>query len=285
MCTRALLEDAKYPYRTYWLNTSGNDIITDVIHQNNDIRKRCFELLRGQTVRAAVSEFLTWKDLRADSKYAWSLLTFSGYLNPVEYEELPGDTWACELAIPNREIKEVFAIQLARWFSDQNALFDPLTMSDAFWHGDIETAKTQLTRALQCMSYFDSKEAFYHGMMLGLLGAANRYIESNIEYGSGRLDIAIWYRDRAILIELKSITVSDLKKLGIERDYTELDSATAEEKSRICTQLLALKDVALQQIDEQHYVEGFIQRHPDVKTIRCYGIAFCRRWGEIAMEG
>ncbi|MBQ9394967.1 MAG: AAA family ATPase, partial [Proteobacteria bacterium] len=238
MCTRALLDEDDYPYRTYWLNTSGNDIIADVIHQNSDIRRKCLDLLRGQTVRAAVSEFLTWKDLRADSRYAWSLLTFSGYLKPVEYEELPGDTWACELAIPNREVKEVFAIQLARWFSDQNALFDPLTMSDAFWHGDIETAKSQITCALQCMSYFDSKETFYHGLMLGLLGAANRYIESNIEYGSGRLDIAIWYRDRAFLIELKSISLSDLKKLGIEREYTDLDNATDEEKSRIYAQLL-----------------------------------------------
>ena len=58
MCTRALLEDAQYPYRTYWLTTSGNDIIADVIHQNIDIRKKCFDLLRGQAVRAAVSEYL-----------------------------------------------------------------------------------------------------------------------------------------------------------------------------------------------------------------------------------
>ena len=284
MCVRALLEDAQYPYRTYWLNTSGNDIIADVIHQNSDIRRKCLDLLRGQTVRAAVSEFLTWKDLRADSRYAWSLMTFSGYLKPVEYEDLPGDTWACELAIPNREVKEVFAIQLARWFSDQNALFDSLTMSDAFWHGDIETAKTQLSCALQCMSYFDSKEPFYHGLMLGLLGAANRYIESNIEYGTGRLDIAIWYRNRAFLVELKSISFNDLKKLGIEREYNDLDNATDDEKSRIHAQLLALKDVALQQIADRQYVEGFIQRHPDVKTVRCYGVAFCRRWVEIAMK-
>lgn len=61
MCTRALLEDAQYPYRTYWLNTSGNDIIADVIHQNIDIRKKCFDLLRGQAVRAAVSEYLILK--------------------------------------------------------------------------------------------------------------------------------------------------------------------------------------------------------------------------------
>lgn len=284
MCVRALLEEDELPYRTYWLNTSGNDIIADVIHQNSDIRKKCFDLLRGQTVRAAVSEYLTWKDLRADSRYAWSLMTFSGYLKPVEYEDLPGDTWACELTIPNREVKEVFAIQIGRWFSDQNALFDPLTMSDAFWHGDIETAKTQITCALQCMSYFDSKEAFYHGLMLGLLGAANRYIESNIEYGSGRLDIAVWYRDRAFIIELKSITESELKKFNITREYKELDSATDEEKAQINTRLLALKNEALQQMDDRQYAEGFIKRHPDVKTVRCYGIAFCRRWVEIAMK-
>ena len=285
MCVRALLEEDELPYRTYWLNTSGNDIIADVIHQNSDIRKKCFDLLRGQTVRTAVSEYLTWKDLRADSKYAWSLLTFSGYLKPVSAEELPGDTWACELAIPNREVKEVFAIQIGRWFSEQNALFDPLTMSDAFWHGDIATAKTQLTAALQCMSYFDSKESFYHGMMLGLLGAANRYIESNIEYGLGRLDIAVWYRNRAFVIELKFVTESDLKKLDITRAYKDLDSATDEERSRIDTRLLALKDEALQQIEDRQYVEGFIKRHPDVKTVRCYGIAFCRRWVEVAMKG
>ena len=134
------------------------------------------------------------------------------------------------------------------------------------------------------MSYFDSKEAFYHGLMLGLLGAANRYIESNIEYGSGRLDIAVWYRDRAFIIELKSITESELKKFNITREYKELDSATDEEKAQINTRLLALKNEALQQMDDHQYAEGFIKRHPDVKTVRCYGIAFCRRWVEIAMK-
>ena len=285
MCVRALLEDAKYPYRTYWLNTSGNDIIADIIHQNSDIRKKCFDLLRGQTVRAAVSEYLTWKDLRADSKYAWSLLTFSGYLKPVRAEDLPGDSWKCELAIPNREVKEVFAIQIGRWFSDQNPAFDVDELSDAFWDGNVDHAKAHLTCALQCMSYFDSVESFYHGMMLGLLGAANRYIESNLEYGSGRLDIAVRYRDRAFLIELKTVSPSELKKLGITRAYKELDEATDEERSRIDTRLLALKDEALQQIADRQYVDGFIKRHPDVKTVRCYGIAFCRRWVEVAMKG
>ena len=134
------------------------------------------------------------------------------------------------------------------------------------------------------MSYFDSKEAFYHGLMLGLLGAAYRYIEPKIEYGSGRLDIAVWYRDRAFIIELKAVTESELKKINITREYKDLDNATDEEKTRINARLLALKEEALQQIDDQQYVTGFIKRHPDVKTVRCYGIAFCRRWVEIAMK-
>ena len=285
MCTRALLEGCELPYRTYWLNTSGNAVVERVIQQNESIRQKCFELLQGKPIRARVSEFLTWKDLRYDSKNAWSLLTFSGYLKPLSAIDLPGDSWRCELAIPNREVKEVFAIEIGRWFSDQTPTFDVDELSDAFWDGNIACAKAQLTAALQCMSYFDCVESFYHGMMLGLLGAANRYIESNIEYGSGRLDIAIWYRNRAFIIELKSISQDDLTKLSITRDYKDLDAASEDEKSRIRAQLAALKDIALQQIEEKQYAAGFIQRHPEVKTIRCYGVAFCRRWVEIAMKG
>ena len=110
---------------------------------------------------------------------------------------------------------------------------------------------------------------FYHGMMLGLLGAANRYIESNIEYGSGRLDIAAWYRDRAFVIELKSITSSELQKLGILREYKDLDTATDNEKSCIDARSNILKDDALKQFEVRQYAEGFVQRHPDVKMLRC----------------
>ncbi|MBR4986271.1 MAG: AAA family ATPase [Proteobacteria bacterium] len=284
MCTRALLEGDELPYRTYWLNTSGNAVVESVIQQNENIRQKCFELLQGETIRARVSEFLTWMDLRYDSKNAWSLLTFSGYLKPVTAEDLPGDSWKCELAIPNREVKEVFAIEVGRWFSDQNPAFDVDELSDAFWDGNVERAKAQLSAALQCMSYFDSVESFYHGMLLGLLGAANRYIESNIEYGSGRLDIAVRYRDSAFVIELKSVTVSGLNKLGITREYKELDAASDDEKSRIHARLAVLAGEALQQIEDQEYAEGFMQRYPDVKSVRRYGVAFCRRWVEIAMK-
>ncbi|MBQ9395688.1 MAG: AAA family ATPase [Proteobacteria bacterium] len=284
MCTRALLEGNQYPYLCYWANTSGNDVVTDMFRKKPEFRETCLKLIAGERLHETVSEYLTWKDL-SEPRNVWSLLTFSGYLNALEPEPMLYDAWDCELAIPNREVMQIFASEVGRWFMDEAPSFQARKLALAFWDGDISAIHHQITQALDTISCFDSAEAFYHGLMLGLLCAGNPNIESNIEYGSGRLDLAVWRKDRAYILELKSISLSDLKKLHIVREYKELDAATDEEKSRIRAQLLALKDVALQQIDEQHYVEGFMKRHPDVKTVRCYGLAFCRRWVEIAMKG
>ena len=283
MCTRALLEGNRYPYLCYWANTSGNAVVTDMFRQNPEFRETCLKLIAGEHLHETVSEYLTWKDL-SEPRNVWSLLTFSGYLNALEPEPMLYDAWDCELVIPNREVMQIFASEVGRWFMDEAPTFQARKLASAFGDGDIAAIRYQITQALDTISSFDSAEAFYHGMMLGLLCAGNPNIESNIEYGSGRLDLAVWRKDRAYLLELKSISLSDLKKLGIEREYKDLDAATDEEKSRINTQLLALKDVALQQIDEKQYAEGFMKRHPDVKTICCYGIAFCRRWFEVAMK-
>ena len=283
MCTKALLEGNRFPYLCYWANTSGNAVVTDMFHQKPEFREICMRLIAGETLHETVSEYLTWKDL-VEPRHVWSLLTFSGYLNAIDPEPMLYDAWDCELAIPNREVMQIFASEVGRWFMDEAPSLNARNLALSFWDGDIAAIHEQLSLALQTMSCFDSEEAFYHGMMLGLLCAGNPNIESNIEYGSGRLDLAVWRKDRAYILEIKSISSSELKKLGIKREYKELDSATDEEKSRIGAQLFVLKDLALKQIDEKQYVDGFIRRHPDVKTVRCYGIAFCRRWVEIATK-
>ncbi len=60
------------------------------------------------------------------------------------------------------------------------------------------------------------------------------------------------------MIELKSITSSELQKLGILREYKDLDTATDNEKSWIDARLNILKDDALKQIEVRQYAEGFI---------------------------
>ena len=284
MCTRALLEENRFPYLCYWANTSGNAVVSDMFRQKPEFRETCLRLIAGETIHETVSEYLTWKDL-VEPRHVWSLLTFSGYLNALDPEPVLYDAWDCELAIPNREVMQVFASEVSRWFMDEAPSLNARTLARAFWDGDVVAIHDQLKLALDAMSCFDSAEAFYHGLMLGLLCAGNPNIESNIEYGSGRLDLAVWRKERAYILEIKSISLSELKKLGITRAYQDLDVATDDEKSRISTRLAALANEALQQIEDRQYVEGFMQRHPDVKTVRCYGMAFCRRWVEIAMKG
>ena len=284
MCTRALLEGNRFPYLCYWANTSGNDVVTDMFRQKPEFREICMKLIAGESIHECVSEYLTWKDL-VEPRHVWSLLTFSGYLNALDPEPMLYDAWDCELAIPNREVMQIFASEVGRWFMDETPALNVRNLALSFWDGDVAAIHDQLTSALDAMSCFDSAEAFYHGMMLGLLCAGNPNIESNIEYGSGRLDLAVWRKECAYILEVKSISLSELKKLGITRAYKDVEAATDDEKSRICTRLGALANEALQQIDDRKYAEGFMKRHPDVKTVRCYGIAFCRRWVDIAMKG
>ena len=284
MCIRALLEENRFPYLCYWANTSGNAVVTDMFRQKPEFRETCMKLIAGETVHETVSEYLTWKDL-VDPRHVWSLLTFSGYLNALDPEPVLYDAWDTELAIPNREVMQIFATEVSRWFMDEAPSLNARNLAQSFWDGDVTAIHDQLTLALNAMSCFDSAESFYHGMMLGLLCAGNPNIESNIEYGSGRLDLAVWRKDRAYILEIKSITLSEIKKLKIDKTYTDLDLATEDEKSRIYTRLKTLSNEALQQIEDKQYAEGFMKCHPDVKTIRCYGIAFCRRWVEIAVKG
>ena len=283
MCTRALLEGNRYPYLCYWANTSGNTVVTELFRQRPDYRETCLKLIAGETLHETVSEYLTWKDL-SEPRNVWSLLTFSGYLNALDPEPMLYDAWDCELAIPNREVMQIFASEVGRWFMDVAPAFQARKLALAFWDGDIATIHAQISLALDTISCFDSVESFYHGLMLGLLCAGNPNVESNIEYGTGRLDLAVWRKDRAYILELKSVSLSELKKLKITRDYNDLDAATDDEKSRIQARMAVLRDEALKQIDDQQYVAGFMRRHPDVKSVRCYGIAFCRKWVEIGMR-
>ena len=44
------------------------------------------------------------------------MLTFGGYLNALDPEPMLYDAWDCELAIPNREVMQIFAREVGRWF-------------------------------------------------------------------------------------------------------------------------------------------------------------------------
>ena len=67
------------------------------------------------------------------------------------------------------------------------------------------------------VTLFTRPRRFGKATMMSMIKAFFEYridrsnIESNIEYGSGRLDLAVWRKDRVYLLKLKNISLSELR--------------------------------------------------------------------------
>ena len=162
-----------------------------------------------------------------------------------------------KLALPNREVKELFIDLVKEWFAE-TTLADSARINRfcaAFPTGDVSVIQDMLHDYLwDSISVRDTavrtnmKENFYHGMVLGLLRSqGNWLIQSNAELGEGCSDISICTQERiGIVIELKYADNGDL--------------------TVACTE-------ALRQIEDRKYAESLKQR--GMKKIIKYGMAFC----------
>lgn len=161
-----------------------------------------------------------------------------------------------ELALPNREVRELFIDLVKDWF-EATTRADSGSISrfcTAFPAGDADTIQEMLGDYLwDSISVRDTavrrnmKENFYHGMLLGLLQNQDSWlVKSNVETGEGYSDISIQTPERlGIVMELKYA------------DDGNLEKACGE---------------ALRQIEEKKYAEGLKRR--GMKKIIKYGIAF-----------
>ena len=120
-----------------------------------------------------------------------------------------------ELAIPNMEIRAIFTRQIMAMFKADVAKDGQLLkrFCDALQTGDAaEVEKLFVSYLDKTISIRDSfvrkptKENFYHGILLGILGYKNDwYLKSNKESGNGYSDIFIKIEDKGIgiIIEIK----------------------------------------------------------------------------------
>ena len=177
--------NVKYQPTSYWANTSGNEIVMDYIQRGSPKLREEFELLvNGQTITKTIKPELTYREMDdIDNIYSFLLLT--GYLKivkQIDYNEY-------ELIIPNREVLEIYKQSFLTFFSHftrerKNTLYTYLV------EGKTKEANQLLNEILaKSISYYDNKESFYHGFLIGLF---NDYsIQSNKESGNGRFDIQI----------------------------------------------------------------------------------------------
>ena len=232
--------------RAYWVDTSGNDLIKDVLKK---ITKNTIEalerLFNGEGLKQNISGTSDLSKLLSEDEL-WELMLFSGYLT-VE-EKIDHKNYV--LRLPNKEIKELFRDTfLEKYFGRGSKL---LYLMEALTENRIDEYEERLQTSV---SYNDTKkgnEAFYHGLIMGMgLYLEGEYItKSNIESGLGRYDFVIEPKNktkRAYIMEFKATdSVENLEEVSKE---------------------------ALRQIEDKKYDISLKQN--GIKDITYMGIAFC----------
>ena len=245
--------------RAYWVDTSGNDLINDVLKK---ITKNTIEalerLFNGEGLKQNISGTSDLSKLLSEDEL-WELMLFSGYLT-VE-EKIDQDNYV--LRLPNKEVRTLYRKTFfEKYFGRGSKL---LYLMEALTENRIDEYEERLQEILlTSVSYNDTKkgnEAFYHGLIMGMgLYLEGEYItKSNIESGLGRYDFVIEPKNkakRAYIMEFKS--TDNIEKL--------------EEVSK----------EALEQIENKKYDVSLKQN--GIKDITYMGIAFCGKQIKISYK-
>lgn len=244
-----------FELRPYWVNTSDNQLIKDLLKKSSLDFKKDFEILvSGGSIEKTIDSNIVFKYLGNHPSGVWNLLLMSGYLKPLSSKIVEqGDL--CELSIPNREVRSLYRGIIEQWLSNGNGIEWYNKFIENLVTGKIEKFKIDLEKVVyQIMSYHDlakEPEAFYHGLLLGFTVSlySSYEIKSNRESGFGRFDIMLLPKD--------------IQKLGVVIEFKlkgqneTLDGAA---------------DRALTQIEEKKYEQEFHQRN--IKEFVKIGIGF-----------
>ena len=229
-------EDKDISAIPWWANTSSNNIIRTLIGQADDETKGIIEnLIHGGSVETVLKETVTYGDLTENNENIWSFLFFTGYLKIkeiVKTGELTGEPTIYSLVIPNLEIKSCYTDIIIQYFEIYKKAINKDNLYKALLGRNAQDFAEQITDLLRkTISYYDSTESFYHGLISGLLSGNVYYkVESNRETGDGRSDLVLYQQDvaqNAVILEFKvcgkNETADDAAKRALkqinDRDY------------------------------------------------------------------
>lgn len=266
-----LRDDSDAKPQTYWINSSGNSLVRRLINRADSSTKDEIErLIAGEAIEKVIRQDLTYDEIENSIDNIWSVLFTTGYLTKIGEVKLPdSESYAYMLVIPNKEVREVFVLQIQEWFkavvandNDTMSLLSKaiLDKDEAILARQLNIVMGRMISILDTKAPDDMKENFYHGLLLGLLRGSNPdwLIKSNRESGDGFSDILIKPEnpDLGIVIEVK-----------YAKEFKGLDAAC---------------DAAMAQIKQKRYDE--ILRDEGRCDILAYGIAFCRKRCKVAGE-
>ncbi len=249
-------KDIEKALQPYWINTSSNDIIIKQIETNPFLKEDLDKLLSRQELIVPIDPFLSLREIDQNPYGVWTLLASAGYLNAYQ---ISADEY--RVFIPNKEVEKFYKKTVANWLEriTKVAMYDLIrALREAVMKGNASRFTRLLERYLSSsLSYFDigydDAERVYKAFVLGMLslGTNGYVVETEAESGYGRVDVAIYPKERrygeyALVMELKRADKED-----------ELETKAKE---------------AIEQIEEKGYKEKYERLGYRVIPI---GIAFC----------
>ena len=249
--------------QSYWINTSSNELVKRFIDKaDKTTRDEIEQLVAGEAIEKNLRLELTYDEIDNSINNLWSVLFTTGYLTQTGMT----DDGAYKLVIPNREIREVYKLQIQEWFKQKLTAGREQIASfwQAFAEGDAEAVEKQLNKMLSnTISIFDTKEPsaerFYHAFLAGILTSNAEWgVLSNREAGNGFADIIVSLDDpdAGVVVEIKKAD-----------RLTELDGA--------CQRALA-------QIHDRSYGDYLLNEGRE--DVLAYGIAFWKKRCKVVCE-
>ena len=257
--------DSNAKPEAYWINTSGNGLVKRFIDKaDKTTRDEIERLISGEPIEKFIRLELTYDEIDNSIDNLWSVLFTTGYLTQAGMTE----AGAYKLVIPNKEVQEVYKLQIQEWF--KRKIFSNTEQLKSFWSafekGDPQGVEKYLNRTLSnSISVFDTKarngekENSYHMLLVGLLaGEEDWLVRSNVEAGDGFADIIVEPEepDEGIVVELK-----------YSKEISGMEQA--------CERAIA-------QIKDRRYQE-YLQ-NDGRNEILVYGIAFCKKRCKVVVE-
>ena len=203
--------------KPFWVNTSGNDLITlftknSMEAQEESKLSKLQQLLDGDSVTISLEEFTTYPDLREGVSFDvfMTLMLHTGYVTYADDSDFLSDV---KIRIPNKEVLSCFREKQDDLYGRNNPYWfnQAKTLVDLLMENKTEEAQSLIgTMLKEFLSVRNSgSEFYYHGFMTGVLGlaCAAKSIEfhEEIESGDGFSDLILdnFDAETVCILELK----------------------------------------------------------------------------------
>ena len=216
--------------KSYWVNTSGNALILNMLlASNSTVFDNLNDLINGKDIMVYINESIRMGDNLSPNNI-WEIMLFSGYLT---VKETLSETMFV-LRIPNKEIqslfKGLFVDAIFRESSNVGSLVQALITKNIS-----QVIKSLEDVVINAISFYDISRKYenpYQALLGGFLYALDDYyiMDPNMESGYGRADIILIPRNKSwagYILELKRANTNDIEKEA-EKAFNQIENKKYE---------------------------------------------------------